>query len=29
MMKTDFLVLRANLLGGMDDYIHNVIDNPH
>ena len=25
MMKTDFLMLRANLLGGMNDYILNVI----
>lgn len=29
MMKNEFLTLRANMLGGMDDYIHNVIDNPH
>ena len=25
MTKTDFLTLRANLLGGMNDYILNVI----
>ena len=28
MTKSEFLTLRANLLGGMDDYIHNVINNP-
>jgi hypothetical protein len=26
MTKTEFLTLRANLLGGMDDYIRNVIN---
>ena len=25
MTKSEFLTLRANLLGGMDDYIRNVI----
>ena len=25
MMKNEFLTLRANILGGMDDYIRNVI----
>lgn len=28
MTKSEFLSLRMNLLGGMDDYIRNVIDNP-
>lgn len=26
MTKNEFLTLRANLLGGMDDYIRNVIN---
>jgi hypothetical protein len=25
MMKNEFLTLRANILGGMDDYIRNVL----
>ena len=29
MMKNEFLTLKANILGGMDDYIRNVINNPH
>ena len=26
MMKSDFLILRANILGGMNDYIRNVVN---
>lgn len=28
-MKTEKTILRVNLLGGMNYYIRNVIDNPH